>query len=894
MVSTIRGLLKLLAEDEACFERLCVVLRVARARGEPPRASFTALSRACHGKLEVLLGRLRKVDLLRLLGAVTGDDGLTYTLVDAARQSRARLLRRTVRVFRDGRLGRGFVVVGAAASGHELARPAGSRGRQGHGGASYRAQFLVDAAFSESDARQPLRPYQREAIDAVLRDLDAREPKLLHLATGGGKTRVANDAVALFLERNRGTGPVLWVTKDWSLLTQAAVDASRRHQGVRLARLGGNGQPLHPLPSVEPAATDRAEVDIVYSTVQTMERRLDAEILHALRPSLLVWDECHWGEGGSTGELLTVCRALGIPVLGLTATPRPIGRSRYRIAYSKSFFELVELGYLARPLVEEAVRTGVRWTPRFSGPFRTITAGSLRQLAISQRRNKVIVDHYTQHQARYGKTIVFACDVAHANALATAFARRGHAVRALHSEARSEDNQEALRRFRSGEIEVLVNVEMLTHGIDVPDTRSVFLCRPTESDILFAQMIGRGSRRHEPSGKDSFHVVEFTDNVRAHGELLQSAQRYFQGTAARGPRQTALERRPRRHSFDPRGLPTWIPDLPSLPESVRGLWYRQGQTFGLEFELTAKSGRVPVLNEAWREKAAQILEALADALPGRVAEAPIEGYAGVGSTLSKDVRVWNVEFDSSAGWEVTSPVLADAEGFLEVDAACAALAEIARELGLKVNHNTGTHVHLGWLGEGEGAAEVRRALRLARLFEPGLASLVSPSRVAAFARGSYRLDYPNPYCRPLAEVFPQTVLDRAPSLATIRALANGEDARYVTFNVRPLDHQQTVEVRMHNGTLEARKILLWLSLWAQILWAATHRERITKVPDVAVLVPNEDIVALARRWLPDSGQPQQRRLLERLAERRDEIVATWRRHPTLAPWTAHAASWQTP
>jgi superfamily II DNA or RNA helicase len=892
MVSTIRGLLKLLATDEPCFDRLCGLLRVTRVRGEAPSASFTALGRACQGKIEVLLGRLRKIDLLRLLRSVEGDDGRTYALVDAHQQPRSRLLRRTVRVFRDGLLGRGFVAIGGQASENEgvAALPRTSAGRHGHGSAPYRAQFLSEALFSRASADQPLRPYQREAIDAVLRGLDAREPKLLHLATGGGKTRVANDVVARFREQNREDGPVLWVTKDWSLLVQAALDASGRHEGIRLARLGGNGQPLHPLPLLE--QTEPGEVDIVYSTVQTIERRLAGGVLERVRPSLVVWDECHWGEHGSAGELLTVCRASGVPVLGLTATPRALAQSRYRIAYSKSFFELVELGYLARPIVKEAVRTGVSWTPTFSGAFRTITAGSLRKLSTSKRRNKVIVEHYTEHQERYGKTIVFACDVAHANALALSFARKGHAVRALHSEARTEDNQEALRRFRTGEIKVLVNVEMLTHGIDVPDARSVFLCRPTESDILFAQMIGRGSRRHEASGKDSFHVVEFTDNVRAHGELLQSAQRYFEGTAASGRRESALERRPRRHSFDPRGLPTWIPDREGIPESVRGLWYRQGQTFGLEFELTAKNGRIPRIGEAWRATAERVLEALEEALPGRVAEEPIEGYAGVGSTLTKDVRVWNVEFDSSAGWEVTSPVLQDAEGFFEVDAACAVLSAVAGELGLKVNHNTGTHVHLGWLGE--GAAEVRRALKLARLFEPALASLVSPSRVAAFSRGEYRLDYPNPYCRPLAEVFSESVLARTPSLSTIRALANAEDARYVTFNVRPLDHQQTVEVRMHNGTLEARKILLWLSLWAQILWAAEHRERITKVADVSVLAPTEDIVALARRWLPDSGQPQQRRLLQRLAERRDEIVATWRRHPTLAPWTAHAAAWQAP
>jgi hypothetical protein len=51
-----------------------------------------------------------------------------------------------------------------------------------------------------------------------------------------------------------------------------------------------------------------------------------------------------------------------------------------------------------------------------------------------------------------------------------------------------------LDRFRSGETRVLVNCAVLTEGIDLPDTACVIVARPTLSPILYAQMIGRGSR----------------------------------------------------------------------------------------------------------------------------------------------------------------------------------------------------------------------------------------------------------------------------------------------------------------------------------------------------------------------------------------------------------------
>jgi hypothetical protein len=75
----------------------------------------------------------------------------------------------------------------------------------------------------------------------------------------------------------------------------------------------------------------------------------------------------------------------------------------------------------------------------------------------------------------------------------------------------------------------------------------------------------------------------------------------------------------------------------------------------------------------------------AAAMPGRVSAKVIAGYAGQGS-IEKDSTVWNVEYDNSAGWEVTTPVLANADGFAEVDVACRVLNEITSQLGLKVDH----------------------------------------------------------------------------------------------------------------------------------------------------------------------------------------------------------------
>ncbi len=83
---------------------------------------------------------------------------------------------------------------------------------------------------------------------------------------------------------------------------------------------------------------------------------------------------------------------------------------------------------------------------------------------------------------------------------------------------------------------------------------------------------------------------------------------------------------------------------------------------------------------------------------------------------------------------------------------------------------------------------------------------------------------------------------------------------------------------MHNGTLKARKIALWLSLWQQILWRAANSRSIPSVPDVDVLRPDGDIIELARQHLP-AGRDE--RFLSRLRGRREEIQRLWGQHPEL-------------
>jgi len=397
----------------------------------------------------------------------------------------------------------------------------------------------------------------------------------------------------------------------------------------------------------------------------------------------------------------------------------------------------------------------------------------------------------------------------------------------------------------------------------------------------------------EPAGSEEPDSAELTHSA---GNVVQLFAALPRGLSHSlwSPLLPAPERRPRPRvpSFDPLTALSYIPNHASLPEAVRGLCYRKGQTFGIELELAPRTGPIPAEDSAeWRRVANAIATALAHELPHGTFGGVYAEYLGSERSGGKSPAHWNVEYDDTTGWEVTTRVLADVEGFCEVVQGCRALAKVARELDLVADVRTGTHVHFGFTA---GVAVLKQALGLTRLFEPALGSLVAPSRIAHLKDGRYDVSAPNPYCRPVSTVIDGQALDRIELFSDVSRLTRGEDElRYVTFNLRPLDHQQTVEVRLHHGTLDPQQILLWVSLWQQMLWAAEHpREVLPHVPDQRVLEPTRDLLALAREHLPSIDHPGQRGFLSKLRERRSQVVERhWKRAPELAGWVQASSAW---
>lgn len=129
-----------------------------------------------------------------------------------------------------------------------------------------------------------------------------------------------------------------------------------------------------------------------------------------------------------------------------------------------------------------------------------------------------IVATYKRHAAGL-KGICFAVDVDHATQIAEAFVLDGVAAQVVHAETPDAERFKYMRQLETGELKMLVNVDLFGEGVDVPGIQVVIMARPTASYGLYCQMFGRMLRlmisKELAAAWDSFTVGQRKAHIAA-------------------------------------------------------------------------------------------------------------------------------------------------------------------------------------------------------------------------------------------------------------------------------------------------------------------------------------------------------------------------------------------
>jgi superfamily II DNA or RNA helicase len=343
-----------------------------------------------------------------------------------------------------------------------------------------------------------LRPYQREAVGAVLTARRAGVRRMVVcLPTGAGKTVIFSHLAQL------AQRPVLVLAHREELLAQARDKLEHALGGAHVVAIERGSE----------RAPQGAKV-VVCSIRSLHEERL-ARVVRGRDFGLVTYDECHHA---AADDNLRVLRQLGVfepawpgTLLGFTATTaRGDGKGLdtvfERIVYTRTLPDLIKDGYLS-PLCGFRVSTAADLT-RLSPGGLDFRDDELAEAVDIEERN-AIVARSIQELARDRRTIAFCVTVNHAKNLSRSLNVLGVPAGIVHGGMSSEVRAQALSDFRGGRTHVLANVAVLSEGFDDPGVSCIAMARPTRSEGLYAQCVGRGTRLY-PGKKDCL-ILDFVD-----------------------------------------------------------------------------------------------------------------------------------------------------------------------------------------------------------------------------------------------------------------------------------------------------------------------------------------------------------------------------------------------
>ncbi|KAF9956982.1 hypothetical protein BGZ72_002305 [Mortierella alpina] len=339
---------------------------------------------------------------------------------------------------------------------------------------------IVAPALTPSPVTQ-LRPYQKECIDACLANLEKGIKRQIvifsHLMEkvpppfpGATKTLILAHRQELLAQTQahvlrNGTGMTV------------SVD-----QGVRKADMSADVI-VASVPSLGRAGTTRLE--------KYNPKEFKAIII----------DEAHHAAAESYGRILKHFGAhvpeTHIFVYGCSATVRrhdglKLGGVFDYISFHKDFITMIEDKWLCNLRVS-AIQTefDLRDVKTQRGDF---VQKDLSIKCNTPVRNDIVVRSYMTYCKDRKSTVVFAVDIAHAEELTNVFRRHGFDARVLSSKTNDVERAQLLADFRARKFPVIVNCGILTEGTDIPAIDSIVMARPTKSNVLFQQMLGRGMR----------------------------------------------------------------------------------------------------------------------------------------------------------------------------------------------------------------------------------------------------------------------------------------------------------------------------------------------------------------------------------------------------------------
>lgn len=388
--------------------------------------------------------------------------------------------------------------------------------------------LTIDLQESGSTNDVNLYPYQEDAVIALKKYFleEDNQSGILQMPTGSGKTLTS---VYFLMKEMASRGyQIIWIAHRFMLVEQAA---SVFYKLSPIIKENSNKKTFKMVCISSVHSSSNAiekDDDLIVSMVQSISRNTNRLQKNLHDKVIIVVDEAHHALAPTYRRTITEIRKKNpaAKLLGLTATPiranekdtDALGKIfNNKIIYQVSMSKLISDGTLAKP-VPNQIQTNLDIETIINDKeigeiqkWKEIPETLVDKIARTNERNDIIVDEYVKNKDKYGKTLIFALNAIHCMALNDAFHAKGIKSDFVYTTNKSSYNNEVIERFRNNQLDVLININILTEGSDIPDIQTIFLTRPTSSDVLLMQMVGRGMRGVGAGGTETVNIVDFCD-----------------------------------------------------------------------------------------------------------------------------------------------------------------------------------------------------------------------------------------------------------------------------------------------------------------------------------------------------------------------------------------------
>ena len=416
------------------------------------------------------------------------------------------------------------------------------------------APFIDILPLSESNQLTINRPFkslldfQVQVYSDSMRKLRVpRSRFIIQMPTGSGKTRTSMEIISNQLKTQPDGSVVLWMAHTEELCEQSfecfvEVWQHLANKPLKAVRFWGK-QPI-------PAPFDKSMFIVGgFSKIMAALRKDESAFAHIKnRIGLIVIDEAHRAVAPKTKQAIISLTGPNTQVIGLTATPgraeleetqdmaefffeskvnitTDSGESEIKMLKRREVLAHVDYIPIESPLDIELTAAQKRHLERkFEFP-----EGLLKKVGSDNVRNIEIMKKLLYSCQEMDKKILFfSCSVKHSRFILALL--EYHGISAAHVDGKTSRNrrEDSIRRFKDGEIQVLCNYGVLTTGFDAPNTDEVFISRPTQSVVLYSQMVGRGLRGPTIGGTPRCRVVEVKDNITGFAPEMTRVYHWFE------------------------------------------------------------------------------------------------------------------------------------------------------------------------------------------------------------------------------------------------------------------------------------------------------------------------------------------------------------------------------